>query len=154
MKLNTQLRCNILRSSGELEMLTLAEIFQQSEKTLLYVYPKDDTPGCTLENKDFSCLKDEFMKKWVQLIGISQDGIESHKTFQNLYSLNLDLISDESRELLDALWAFWEKNLYGKLIQWIIRSTYLFERDGTLLQSWKNVKATGHAEKVLRELSF
>lgn len=141
-----------LSRNGEVVNINLGEIFTSHDTTLLYVYPRDNTPGCTLENKDFSCLVWEFQKLGVTLVGMSQDDIESHKKFQSEHTLHIDLLSDPELILHKELWAYGEKNLYGKLVTGVIRSTFLFDRQGNLIKSWKNVKATGHAEKILKEL--
>lgn len=124
-----------------------------SEKTLLFFYPKDNTPGCSLENKDFTCLKWAYEKIWVKLIGVSKDSIASHEKFQANYGLENDLVSDPTLELHKAYNAYGEKNNYGKIVQGVIRSTVLLDNKGNTLKIWNNVKATWHAEKILKELS-
>jgi peroxiredoxin Q/BCP len=106
-----------------------------------------------LENKDFTCLKWEFEKLCIQLIWVSKDSIESHKKFVINYALENTLISDEKLELHKYFWAYWEKNNYWKIIQWVIRSTFLLDSEWKILKSWKNVKATNHANKILKEVS-
>lgn len=131
---------------------TLKDILAQSEKTLLYFYPKNDTPGCTLENTDFTALRWEFQALWIQLVWISKDGVESHQKFCWKYSLQNSLISDPELVLHNFFGAYGEKNNYGKIVQGVIRSTILLDREGNIIKSWKNVKATGHANKILREV--
>lgn len=138
--------------AGSSKETTLKDIFSQSEKTLLYFYPKNDTPGCTLENTDFTSLKSDFESLWIQLIWVSKDTIESHQKFCGKYSLQNPLISDPELVLHNFFGAFWEKNNYGKIVQWVIRSTFLLDKEGNILQSWKNVKATNHANKILKEV--
>lgn len=133
--------------------MNLASILSQSEKTLLYFYPKDDTPGCTLEAQDFTRLKKDFEVIGIQIIGISKDPDVSHEKFCNKYSLGIKLISDASGELHEQFGVIGEKKNYGKIYIGVIRSTFLLDSTGTILREWRNVKATGHAEKVLRELT-
>lgn len=136
----------------EVQQLTLNDLLSKSEKTLLYFYPKDDTPWCTLENKDFSSLKEKFLDVWIQIIWISKDSVASHKQFVSTYSLQVPLVSDEDLEIHKFFGAYWEKNNYWKIVSWVIRSTFLLDKNGNILKSWKNVKATNHAEKLLKEL--
>jgi peroxiredoxin Q/BCP len=125
---------------------------KKSEKTILYFYPKDNTPGCTLEARDFTCLALEFQKLGIQIVGVSKDSLESHKKFIVGQSLNIILLSDTDLVLHKAFGAYGEKNNYGKIIQGVIRSTFVLDSSGKILNGWKNVKATGHAEKILKEL--
>lgn len=137
---------------GVAKQTTLEDILKQSDKTLLYFYPKNDTPGCTLENTDFTALKWEFQALWIQLIGVSKDSEESHQKFCGKYSLQNALISDPNLELHNFFGAFWEKNNYGKIVQGVIRSTFLLDKEGNILKAWRNVKATNHANKIFKEV--
>ena len=139
-------------SLGKVFHLSLEEIFKKSEKTLLYFYPKDNTPWCTMEAKDFTCLKKEFDSLWIKIVGVSRDSIDAHSHFITSESLDIDLISDPDLELHKELWVYGEKNNYGKIIMGVIRSTFLFDADGKIVKEWRNVKATGHVEKILKEL--
>lgn len=125
----------------------------ESEKTLLYFYPKDNTPGCTLEAQDFTRLKEDFANLGIQIIGVSQDSEESHEKFTTSCHLGIPLISDPDGELHKQFGVIGEKKNYGKIYVGVIRSTFLLDSDGQILREWRNVKATGHAEKVLRELT-
>lgn len=111
-------------SNWEEKFLAISEIFSE-EKNILFFYPRDNTPGCTVENKDFTCLKKEFEKLWVKIIWVSKDSIESHKKFVEKQALENDLISDEELSLHKELWIYWEKNNYWKIVMWVIRSTFL-----------------------------
>lgn len=153
MELNIKNSYEAISSAWDTTTLMLWDILSYSEYTLLYFYPADNTPGCTLENKGFSCLKDEFKKRWVTLIGVSKNSIESHRKFISEHMLEVDLISDPELILHKELGAYGEKNNYGKIVTWVIRSTFLLDTTGKIIQEWRNVRATGHAEKVLRELS-
>lgn len=132
--------------------MTLSEILARAEKTLLYFYPKDNTPGCTLEAQDFTRLKKAFADKSVQVIGVSKDSTKSHEKFQESCGLGIDLISDEESTLHDYFKTVGEKNMYGRIVFGVIRSTFLLDKKGTILKEWRSVKATGHAEKVLASL--
>ena len=145
-------KIDILLSSWEVKNMTLKDLFSQNDKNILYFYPKDDTPWCTLENKDFSFLKNEFEKLWVKLFWISKDSIESHKTFKTNHTLEVDLISDEDLELHKYFKTYWEKNNYWKIVFWVIRSTFLIDNNCDILKSWKSIKAKNHAQRILDEL--
>lgn len=143
----------VLLENGEVVNSNLSDILSKSEKTLLYFYPKDNTPGCTVENKDFSCLKSQFSDLGINLVWVSKDSINSHKKFVEKQDLNVDLISDPDLVLHKELWAFGEKNNYGKIVQWVIRSTFLITSDWTIEKEYRNIRAKGHAERLLKELS-
>lgn len=120
--------------------------------TLVYFYPKDDTPGCTLEAHDFTRLKQNFADLGVEIVGVSRDTEDSHEKFKAKQSLDITLISDTSEELHHQFGVIGEKNNYGKIIMGVIRSTFLLNsKNGEILKAWRSVRATGHAEKVLRE---
>ena len=135
-----------------LKQWTIDDILSKSARNLVFFYPKNDTPGCTIENKDFSCLQKDFLSKGIQLIWISKDSLESHTKFRQKYGLHFIQISDPELSLHKYFSAYWEKNNYGKIILWVIRSTFLLDSKWNILKSWKNVRAKWHAEKVLREL--
>lgn len=136
-----------------LHMIILNNLLTQSPRTLLYFYPKDDTPGCTLEAQDFTRLKSEFKKLGIQIIGVSKDSETSHAKFCNKFSLGIQLVSDEEETLHKQFNVIGEKKNYGKVYIGVIRSTFLLNQHGNILKEWRNVKATGHAEKVLREIT-
>ena len=152
MNINLGTKYSTTSKNWEEAELSLREIFSFSEKTLLYFYPQDNTPGCTVENKDFSCMIDEYKKLWIMLIWVSKNDSESHKKFISDQNLSVDLISDPELILHKKLWAYGEKNNYWKIVTWVIRSTFLFDSRGNILQEWRNVRAKGHAAKVLREI--
>ena len=149
--MNLDIKYKIANKAWEVNELSLSKIFSFSEKTLLYFYPKDNTPGCTVENKDFSCMISEYKDLWITLVGVSKDSIESHQKFISSQELWIDLISDPDLILHKELWAYGEKNNYGKIVTGVIRSTFLIDKRGNILQSWKNVRAKWHAAKVYRE---
>lgn len=153
MKLDLNAKYEAVAYTWDTWTFSLKELLGFGKKTILYFYPKDSTPGCTLENKDFSCLKDEFAKIWIVVIWVSKDSISSHRDFIKSEDLKVDLISDPDLVLHKFFWAYWEKNNYWKIVQGTIRSTFLLDSEWNILKSWKNVKATNHAQKVLKELS-
>ena len=153
MKINLEKQYDAITASGEIAKIDMKTLLSFSEKTLLYFYPKDDTPGCTLENKWFSDLKADFWKLWITLIWVSKDTIESHWEFIKKHDLQIDLISDPDLVLHKELWAYGEKNNYGKIVTWVIRSTFLLNQNWEILESWKWVKATGHPERILKKMS-
>lgn len=152
MNFSLDTKCQAVSTAWEVAELSLKEIFSFSEKTLLFFYPKDNTPGCTVENKDFSCMISEFKELGITLVGVSKDSTESHQKFIEKQWLQVDLISDPDLILHKELWAFGEKNNYGKIVQGVIRSTFLFDKQGNILQEWRNVRAKWHAAKVFREI--
>lgn len=133
--------------------MNLSPYLQKSEKTLLYFYPKDNTPGCTLEAQDFTRLKWEFAKLGIHIIGVSKDTEASHEKFTTSCGLGIELISDIDGSLHEQFGVIGEKKNYGKVYIGVIRSTFLLDSTWKILQEWRNVKATGHAEKILKELS-
>jgi thioredoxin-dependent peroxiredoxin len=132
--------------------MNLTSFLSQFPRTLLYFYPKDDTPGCTLEAQDFTRLLPDFTELGIQIIGVSKDSEASHEKFCNKYDLAIKLISDNDGLLHEQYSVIGEKKNYGKAYIGVIRSTFLIDQSGKILHEWRNVKATGHAEKVLREV--
>jgi peroxiredoxin Q/BCP len=122
----------------------------KGQKLVLFFYPKDDTPGCTTENKDFTALAGEFAKAGVALLGISKDSPARHAKFAAKYDLKAPLASDAAEGgLSDALGIWAEKQNYGRTYMGMVRSTYLVGADGRIARIWSKVKVKGHAEEVL-----
>jgi peroxiredoxin Q/BCP len=122
----------------------------RGRKLVLFFYPKDDTPGCTIENKDFSALAGEFDRAGVALLGVSKDPPTKHLKFAAKHGLTAALASDQAENgLADALGIWAEKRLYGRTYMGMERTTYLVGPDGTIEQVWRKVKVKGHAEAVL-----
>lgn len=119
---------------------------------ILYVYPKDDTPGCTTEARDFRDLLPEIEAKGYKVAGLSRDSAESHCAFIDKHDLPFPLLTDADAAYLERLGAYGEKKLYGRVVEGIIRSTFVIGRDGTVEKALRNVRAKGHAARVLREL--
>jgi peroxiredoxin Q/BCP len=119
-------------------------------KLVLFFYPKDDTPGCTIENKDFSSLAGEFDKAGTALLGVSKDPPAKHQKFTAKHDLAAPLASDAATDgLADALGIWAEKSLYGRKYMGMERTTYLVDANGRIARVWRKVKVKGHAEEVL-----
>ena len=117
--------------------------------TVLYVYPKDNTPGCTTEAREFTELLDEFEKLGFQVIGVSKDSVESHRRFKEKHGLKVRLLSDPEVRLIKALGAWGKKKRYGKEYEGVIRSTFIINPEGEIVWKKLNVRAKGHAKRVL-----
>ena len=119
-------------------------------KLVIFFYPKDDTPGCTTENKDFSALKDQFEAAGTKLLGVSKDPAKKHAKFIAKHGLTAPLATDaEEGGLSDALGVWAEKQMYGKTYMGMVRATYLVDAQGKIARIWDKVKVAGHAEDVL-----
>jgi peroxiredoxin Q/BCP len=123
----------------------------KDKDVILYFYPKDDTPGCTTEACDF---RDNLniLQNYAIVVGVSPDSIESHKKFKEKYSLNFILLSDKNKEVMKQYGAYGKKVMYGKETEGVIRSTFIISPDGSIKKAWKNVKAKGHVEQILKFL--
>ena len=115
--------------------------------SIVYFYPKDDTPGCTTEAIEFSNYFEKLKKLGVKIIGVSKDSIEKHKKFKNKYNIKFDLASDDGT--LCNLFNVWvEKSMYGKKYMGIERSTFVIDKDLKIISIWRKVKVKGHVEEV------
>jgi peroxiredoxin Q/BCP len=122
----------------------------RGSKLVIFFYPKDDTPGCTTENKDFSALKDEFAAAGTRLLGVSKDPPAKHAKFIAKHGLAAPLATDaEEGGLSDALGVWAEKQMYGKTYMGMVRATYLIDAEGRIARIWDKVKVAGHAAEVL-----
>ena len=122
----------------------------RGRKLVLFFYPKDDTPGCTIENKDFSALAGAFDTAGVALLGVSKDPPKKHEKFAAKHGLVAPLVSDAlASGLADALGIWAEKSLYGRTYMGMERTTYLIDSAGRIARVWRKVKVKGHAEEVL-----
>jgi peroxiredoxin Q/BCP len=119
---------------------------------VLYFYPKDDTQGCTLEGKDFRDLHARFTRLGAVILGISRDSLTSHVRFCDKYTFPFDLLSDEEEKVCKLYTVIKMKNMYGRKVRGIERSTFLIGANGKLLQEWRKVKVAGHAAEVLEAL--
>ena len=119
---------------------------------ILYFYPKDDTPGCTIESRDFSKLNNLITKNKACVFGISKDSIESHQKFKKKYKLKFDLLSDEKLSVIKKYGVWGKKSFMGMKFMGIIRTTFLINSKGKIHKIWKNVRVKDHAKEVLEEL--
>ena len=119
---------------------------------VLYFYPKDDTPGCTIETNDFSKLLSKFKKLDCEIYGISKDGLKSHAKFRDKYKIKFDLLADEEIKVLKKYKVWGKKKFMGREFMGIIRTTFLIDKKGKILKIWKNVKVKDHAQDVLETL--
>lgn len=122
------------------------------KKVILYFYPKDNTPGCTIEACDFSGDYEKFSEKNAVIIGVSPDSVKSHTNFIQKYNLKHILLSDSEKEVSKMYGAWGLKKNYGKEYEGIIRSTFVIDEKGKIIKIYKNVKAKNHAQKVFEEL--
>jgi len=121
----------------------------RGQNVVLYFYPKDSTPGCTTEGRDFSRLHAKFRRQRTVILGVSRDSIASHEKFRAKQEFPFDLISDPDEKLCKAFDVIHEKSLYGRKFMGVVRSTFLIDKDGKLRGEWRQVKVNGHAEEVL-----
>tara|TARA_B100000886_G_scaffold97857_1_gene64902 strand:- start:158 stop:628 length:471 start_codon:yes stop_codon:yes gene_type:complete len=119
---------------------------------IIYFYPKNDTPGCTLETNDFNKLLPQFRKLNCEVYGISKDSIESHNKFKKKYKLRINLLSDLDKKVLKRYKVWGKKKFMGREFMGIIRSTFLIDKKGRILKIWDNVKVKDHAKEVLKTL--
>ena len=121
----------------------------KGKNVVLYFYPKDSTPGCTTEGQDFRDAKARFTRQNTVIIGVSRDSLKSHENFKAKQKFNFDLISDAEEKLCNQFDVIKMKNMYGKQVRGIERSTFLIDEKGVLRQQWRKVKVKGHVEEVL-----
>jgi len=119
---------------------------------ILYFYPKDDTPGCTIEANDFNKLLSKFKKLECEVYGISKDNLKSHKKFRNKYKIKFDLLSDQELKVLKKYKVWGKKKFMGREFVGIIRTTFLIDKKGKIIKIWNNVKVKDHAKEVLETL--
>jgi len=120
----------------------------KSKFIVLYFYPKDDTPGCTLETKDFNSLLSKFKKYDCSIFGISKDDLKSHLKFKKKYGVKFELLADEKKEVIKAYKVWGKKKFMGKEFMGLIRSTFLI-KDKKIIKNWRSVRVKGHAQEVL-----
>lgn len=120
--------------------------------TVLYFYPKDDTSGCTMEAKDFTCSLEDFSKEGCRIVGISPDPMDSHLMFAGKHDLKLTLLSDVERKAIETYGVWKERSMYGKKFMGVERSTFLIDPELNIRKAWRNVKVEGHVQEVLSTL--
>jgi len=121
----------------------------RGQNVVLYFYPKDSTPGCTTEGRDFSELHATFRRNKTVILGVSRDSIASHEKFKDKQGFPFELLSDPDEKLCRQFDVIHEKTLYGRKFMGVVRSTFLIDVDGKLRAEWRNVKVKGHAAEVL-----
>lgn len=124
----------------------------KGKNVVLYFYPKDSTPGCTREGQDFRDQQAKFKRRNTLVFGVSRDSIGSHERFKEKQEFNFDLLSDADEELCSLFDVIKMKNMYGKQVRGIERSTFLIDADGKLRREWRGVKVDGHVDEVLEAL--
>lgn len=139
-----------LQSDEEVE-IALEDL--KGKNAVLYFYPKDDTPGCTIEAQDFSKKIKEFEKLDCVILGTSKDNLKSHCKFIEKYNLSFNLLVDDELELCNKYEVIKEKSMFGKKYMGIDRSTFLIDKMGKIAAIWRSVKVKGHVEEVLQELA-
>ena len=136
--------------------MTCGKTFKLSENrgnhVVLYFYPKDSTPGCTNESIQFNELLTSFTKKNCMVFGISRDSLKSHENFRSKYGFEFDLISDSDEAVCQMFDVIKMKNMYGKQVRGIERSTFLIDSAGILKKEWRKVSVSGHAQEVLESI--
>jgi len=120
--------------------------------TILYFYPKDNTPGCTLEARNFSQSANDFEKQNAKIIGISPDSINSHKKFEDKHDLSINLLSDPNHKTLEKYGVWKPKKMYGREFMGVVRSTFLINPEGNISHIWPKVKVVGHIKDVMTKL--
>ena len=121
----------------------------KGKKVILYFYPKDSTPGCTTEGQNFRDLYKQFKKEGTLIYGLSRESLNSHENFKTKQSFPFELISDPDEKICNQYKVIKEKSMYGRKYMGIERSTFLIDEKGKLVQEWRKVKVTGHAQEVL-----
>ena len=124
----------------------------KGKHVVLYFYPKDDTPGCTLEGQDFNAKLAKFARKNTVVLGVSRDSLKSHDRFCDKFGFRFELLSDEDEKVCTLFGVVKEKNMYGRKVWGIERSTFLIDPKGVLQQEWRKVQVQGHADAVLEAL--
>lgn len=134
----------VVTGGGEVSLTGL-----KGRKLVLYFYPKDNTPGCTTEGTDFAALNDEFAAAGAIILGVSRDSLKSHEGFKAKHCFPFELISDPDEKLCATFDVIKMKNMYGKQVRGIERSTFVFDGAGVLVREWRGVKVAGHAKEIL-----
>lgn len=121
----------------------------RGQNVVVYFYPKDNTSGCTLEGQEFRDLYADFGKADTIIVGISRDSLKSHEGFKAEYQFPFELLADTEEKVCELFGVMKLKNMYGKQVRGVERSTFVFDVDGKLVKSWRGLKAPGHAAEVL-----
>ena len=119
---------------------------------VIYFYPKDDTPGCTIETNDFNKLLPKFKKLNCEVLGVSKDSLKSHEKFREKYKIKFNLLADEEIKVLKKYKVWAKKKFMGREFMGIVRTTFLIDKKGNIIKIWNNVKVKDHAKEVLETL--
>lgn len=149
-KLNNPVTSPALPATGDQE-LRLEDF--RGKQLVVYFYPKDNTPGCTRESQDFRDRHADFQAADCEIVGVSRDGVKSHENFRVKQELPFHLISDRDEVLCRQFDVIREKNMYGRKVMGVERSTFLFDEDGVLRKEWRKVRVPGHVDEVLEEVN-
>ncbi|MBB71862.1 MAG: peroxiredoxin [Legionellales bacterium] len=125
----------------------------RGRNVVLYFYPRDNTPGCTTESQDFAANYKKFQKLEAEVFGISRDTIASHHKFKDKFDFPFELLSDNDETVCNLYGVMKQKNMYGKKVWGIERSTFIIDKDGKLVHEWRKVKVPGHVDEVLETVS-
>jgi peroxiredoxin Q/BCP len=121
----------------------------KGKNVVLYFYPKDNTPGCTTEGVDFGAAHARFKKAGAEIFGVSRDSLESHENFKAKMAFPFELISDQDEKICELFGVMKMKNMYGKQVRGVERSTFVIDAEGKLRREWRGVKVAGHVDAVL-----
>ena len=122
---------------------------ERGSKLVLYFYPKDNTPGCTQQGSDFRDLHKDFRRLGVEVYGVSRDSLKSHQSFKAKMKFPFELLSDEDEDACKLFGVMKMKNMYGRKVRGIVRSTFVVDEKGVLAREWRGVKVPGHVQEVL-----
>ena len=150
-KINT-LAPNLVLPSTSKENYCLKDSIKKY--VVIYFYPKDDTPGCTIETNDFNKLFSKFKKLDCEIYGVSKDNLKSHDKFRNKYKIKFDLLADEEIKVLKKYKVWGKKKFMGREFMGVIRTTFLIDKKGKIIKIWDNVKVKDHAQEVLKTLKM
>ena len=150
--LQKQQQAPLFSSPNQLNQLVNLSDFAGKKNVVLYFYPKDDTPGCTIEANDFTKLTEEFSKYDTVVIGVSKDSCESHIDFINKFGLKVELLADTTGELCESYGVWREREKNGVKSMAILRSTFIINKEGVLVEAVYGVNHEGHAEDILAQI--
>jgi len=149
--LNKKVPAFSLPATGE-QSISLSQL--KGRNVVLYFYPKDSTPGCTREGQDFRDALDKFKRQNCVILGVSRDSLKSHENFKAKQAFKFELLSDSDETLCSLFDVIKMKNMYGKQVRGIERSTFLLDDKGVLRQEWRKVKVDGHVDEVLNAVKL